>query len=117
MGDRQYLFPTYPGKPYAMPFQRAKMYKDFWPVREAARRWGCSYRAARLYMLRHPDQCALVRITNQRGRERWILTAKAGTAKKAAFTGNPDFLRPEWQRARALAYWRKKKCLLDANDK
>ena len=109
-GGRQYLFPSYPGKPYVMPYQRAKMFKDFWTVREAARRWGCSYRAARLYMLRHPKECAIVRIQSARtGRVREILTAQAGMAKRVAMRGNPDFLRPEWQRARALAYWQRKR--------
>ena len=102
-------FPTYPGKPFVMPYQRAKLLKEFWTVREAARRWGCTYRAARLYILRHPDECALVRITNARtGRVRWIMTVRAGVAKRASLTGNPDFLRPEWQRERALAYWLRK---------
>lgn len=110
MGVREYLFPSYPGKPFVMPYQRSKMLKEFWPVREAARRWGCTYRAARLYMLRHPKECALVRITNARtGRVRWILTAQAGMAKRAAMRGNPDFLRPEWQRNRALAYWQRER--------
>ena len=109
MGGRQCLFATYPGKPFAMPYQRAKLHKEFWPIREAARRWGCSYRAARLYLLRHPHECVMVRISNSKGRIRWIMTAKAGAAKKPAMTGNPDFLRPEWQRARAVAYWQKKK--------
>ena len=110
MGGGECLFPFYPGKPFVMPFQRAKMFKEFWTVREAARRWGCSYRAARLYMLRHPKECAMVRIVNARtGRVRWIMTAQAGMAKRAAMTGNPDFLRPEWQRGRALAYWQRKR--------
>lgn len=120
MGGRECLFPSYPGKPFVMPYQRARMYKEFWPIREAARRWGCSYRAARLYMLRHPKICAEVRIVNARtGRVRWILTVQAGAAKRAAMRGNPDFLRPEWQRGRALAYWRRKRGQLgiDTEDK
>lgn len=104
------FFPSYPGPPFIVPYQRAKMHKDFWPVREAARRWGCSYRAARLYMLRHPDQCAMVRIQNARTlRVRWIMTAKAGTKKQQGITGNPDFRRPDWQQKRARAYWERKR--------
>ena len=117
MGGRQYLFPTYPGKPFIMPYQKAKMLKEFWTVREAAHRWGCSYRAARLYMLRHPRQCAMVRITSARtGRTRWIMTAQAGAAKLVSARGNPDFKDAEWQRRRALAYWQRKSHL-DRTDK
>lgn len=111
-------FPSYPGPPFVMPFQKGMMHKQFWPVREAARRWGCSYRAARLWMLRHPEKCCEIRIVNCRtGRTRWIMAVPVGTAKRAAYSGNPDFLRPEWQRRRAREYWarhpEKRKCLFD----
>ena len=108
--------PTYPGKPFLMPWQRAEMFRMFWPVREAARCWGCSYRAARLYLLRHPEAAALVRVKNKRGMVRWILTAKADVAKRWSGQGNPDFTDPEWQRKRALRYWRQLKKLAEESE-
>ena len=108
--------PTYPGKPFLMPWQRAEMFGMFWPVREAARCWGCSYRAARLYLLRHPDAAALVRVKNPRGKVRWILTARADVAKQWSGQGNPDFTDPEWQRKRALRYWRQLKKLSEESE-
>lgn len=98
---------SYPGKPFKMPYQRAELVKKFWPVRVAARKWGCSYRAARLYMTRHPDICVLVRILSPSAtKPRWILTVKPGTPKTPAMRGNPDLMNPEWQRRMAMRRWR-----------
>lgn len=102
-------FPSYPGAPFLLPDERTAMYRQFWPVRWAARCWGCSYRAARLYLLRHPDQAALVRVRHSRGPVRWVLCAQANTYKRPSFSGNPDFKSPAAQRRWALLRWQRKK--------
>lgn len=105
---------SYPGKPFQLPKQRAQLLREFWPVRAAARRWGCSYRAARLWMLRHPEHCVLVRVWHLHAPSpRWILTVRANVAKVPSMRGNPDFLSPEWQRAQAIARWRRKRAAHD----
>ena len=97
-----------PDKPYQMPHQRGKLLQRYWPVRVAARKWGCTYRAARLYMLRHPEKCVLVRIQSPSAEKpRWILTVEAGTPKVPAMKGNPDMLDPEWQRKYAKERWQR----------
>lgn len=102
-------FPTYPGSVFHLPEQRSAMLRQFWPLRYAARMWGCSYRAARLYLLRNPDLSALVRIQHRRGGVRWVLCAIAGTQKLRSFSGNPDFCDSEKQRMWALWRWRRRK--------
>ena len=102
--------PSYPGRPYQLPREKRNLLAQFWPVRVAARRWGCSYRAARLWMLRHPEKCVLVRVWHLHApKPRWILTVRTNTAKVAAMQGNPDFLKPEWQRRMAVARWHRKR--------
>lgn len=97
-----------PDKPYQMPRERAKLLAKYWPVRVAARKWGCSYRAARMYMIRHPEICVLVRIHSPSAEKpRWIITVEAGTPKLAAMKGNPDMMSSEWQRRIAYERWRR----------
>lgn len=101
---------SYPGKPFKMPYERRKLLARYWPVRVAAKKWGCSYRAARLYMLRHPEKCVLVRIQSPTtDKPRWIVTIEAGTPKVPAMKGNPDMLDPNWQRKQAVERWRRKR--------
>ena len=63
----------YPGKPFQLPQERARLLRRYWPARRAARAWGVSYRDALRYMLRHPEWCAMVRIRRASGRVEWIL--------------------------------------------
>jgi len=99
-----------PEKPFQMPYQRGKMLARYWPVRVAARKWGCSYRAARMYMLRHPELCVLVRIHSPSAEKpRWILTVPAGTPKIPAMKSNPDRMDPEWQRRHAIERWQRRR--------
>ena len=86
--------------------------KKFWPIRVAARKWGCSYRAARMYILRHPERAVLVRVVSPSAdKPRWIITVEAGTPKIPAMRGNPDMMDPEWQRRHARERWRRRKRL------
>lgn len=101
---------SYPGKPFRVPYDRASLLKKFWPIRVAARKWGCTYRAARLYILRHPDIAVLVRVVSPSAdKPRWIITVRAGTPKIPAMEGNPDMMDPEWQRRMARARWRRRR--------
>lgn len=103
-----------PDKPLVMPYQRSKLLARYWPIRVAARKWGCTYRAARLYMLRHPDLCVLVRIRSASAEKpRWIITVPAGTPKIPAMRGNPDMMDPEWQRRHAIARWHRRRLGID----
>lgn len=104
----QYL-PSDPRKPYQLPRQKREMLKEYWPVRVAARRWGCTYRAARLYILRHGIGVA-VRVQHTTApKPRWIITVKANTPKVPAMRGNPDMLDPHWQRRYALQRWQRRR--------
>lgn len=95
-----------PGKVYHMPRMRPELIREYWPVRYAAKKWGCSYRAARLWMLRHPEHCVMVLIQSATAdRYRWILTVRAGTVKAPAMRGNPAMMDPEWQRRMKKLYW------------
>ena len=99
-----------PGIVYKMPYQRAAMLKEYWPVRYAAKKWGCSYRAARLWMLRHPEHVVCILIQSPTAeRCRQILAVKAGTQKVSALSGNPKFLDPKWQRDSKELYWLREK--------
>lgn len=110
-------FPSYPGKPFQLPKEKHSLLCQFWTVRVAARRWGCTYRSARLWMLRHPDKCVLVRVWHLHApKPRWILTVKANTAKIPAMKGNPDFLNVEWQRRMAIERWHRKRVGPDRAD-
>jgi len=63
---------SYPGHPYRLPYDRGKLYGDFWPLRKAAREWGVSFGDALRYMLAHPEWCAWVRVIRADGRLEWI---------------------------------------------
>lgn len=102
--------PSDPRKPYQLPQQKREMLKHYWPVRHAARRWGCTYRAARLYILRHPEIAVQVRVQHTTApKPRWIVAVRAGTAKIPAMKGNPDMLDPHWQRENALKRWARRR--------
>ena len=104
------FLPSDPCKPYQLPRQKRELLKVYWPVRHAARKWGCSYRAARLYILRHPEIGVLVRVQHQTApKPRWIIAARADAAKIPAMRGNPDMLDPHWQRRYALDRWMRRK--------
>ena len=104
------LFPSDPRSPYQLPYQKKRMLQEYWPVRYAARRWGCTYRAARLYILRHPGIGVLIRIQARTApKPRWIIAVMAGTIKVPAMKGNPDLLDPHWQRRYAIERWRRKR--------
>ena len=101
--------PSDPRRPYQLPREKRKMMLDYWTVRVAARKWGCTYRAARLYILRHGIGIA-VRVQHASApKPRWVITVKAGTAKVPAMKGNPDLLDPHWQRKYALDRWRRRR--------
>ena len=106
----QYI-PCDPCKPYQLPGQRRELLRMYWPVRHAARKWGCSYRAARLYILRNPGTVGvLVRVQHRTApKPRWILTARADAAKVPMMRGNPDMLDPHWQREYALKRWERRR--------
>lgn len=72
---------SYPGRPFRLPVERAKMLARYWPPRVAARKWGCSYRDAVRHMLRHPEICCEVRVTHADGQTRWTLCAIADEAE------------------------------------
>lgn len=104
------ILPSDPCKPYQFPRQKRDLLRKYWPVRYAARKWGCSYRAARLYILRNPQIGVLVRVQHMTApKPRWIIAARADTAKVPAMRGNPDMLSPQWQREQALQRWNRRR--------
>lgn len=93
---------VYPGRAFVMPGDHKVFVEQFWTVRYAAHQWGCTYRAALRWMERHPEECVMVRIHHANALiPRWRMCVPAGTEKKPARTGNPDFLVSEWQREQA----------------
>lgn len=83
---------------------------QFWPMRKAAKEWGCSYQTARRWVLLHPEVAVLVRVWSMRSPvPRWKLCVFAGQPKFDRREGAEHFRSSAWQRSMAQRRWRKRR--------
>lgn len=91
---------------FRMPEDKRLFRQQFWPIRTAARAWGCSYHTARRWIHLHPEEGVMVRVLAQHATShRWRLCVVAGQPKYDTGEGSAQFRNSEFQRAMAKRRW------------
>lgn len=94
---------------YVWPTDSALVNYLYWRPTQAAKVWGCSYQAARCWLLRHPQYAIRVELVSQQGdllRYLWCMRAGQERLRQQPGTpGNPCFRDPEYQAELATRRW------------
>jgi hypothetical protein len=104
------LLATVPVVRYHLPADRATIRATYWAPIDAARAWGCSYQAARRWLLLHPDHAIVLELVRPDRTIRARLVMLAGQERIRAQQGgrgNPSWQDSATQSALVSRRWRR----------
>lgn len=103
---------TVPVVRYVMPRDRATIMATYWSPGRAGKAWGCTYQAARRWLLLHPEHAILLEVVQPDGVIRSRLVMLAGQERIRAplgGRGNPTWQDSDTQSALASRRWKRRR--------
>lgn len=93
---------------YMWPRDRETVHNTYWQPSQAAKAWGCSYYAARRWMLLHPQHAVVVELLHRNGTVTRRNCLLAGQARTSSARGNPDWRDSSCQAELVSRRWKRR---------